>query len=339
MHLTENKIIYTLSVLLGSLLILMLVGIATGRSAGEEGPHNLDPVDYVSNFCFEGKVDQMDVEDLVKVYTKETNDYFNEKIKYIMTNPEELVPTPNLNEYGIRGGQLCMDSNNKEVSDMTCQAIAVCNPVNPGSGEDPQMHPFCIAMTLTGVAPNRAANYNWKRLNEIRPLKYSYFCYKAALERKRDAIFDSTPQAQLAKCGTEFGDEEICDLKAKIDAETNAQKKAELQLQMDNTLSGRNWWGERGAAQLSSLTATLVDLTGSTAKRVQFINEEMVRAKTALDQTVDAYSQLKTAWQMHVQYIDIFSELVKYRDHLVDVRKQTDTFPFRFIDATTTKCL
>lgn len=335
----QNKILYTLTVFLGAVTILMLVGITTGRSAGEEKAHNIDPADYVSNFCFDGKVDKMDVQDLVNVYTEKTNAYFNEKIKYIMTHPQELVPSPSLNEYKTKGGQLCLNANNKEVEDMTCQAIAVCNPQNPGSAEDPQMHPFCIGMTLTGVAPSKAANYNWKRLNEIEPLKYSYFCYKAALEKKRDAIFDSTPQAQLAKCGTEFGDEEICSLKAKIDAEKDPQKKAELQLQMDNTLSGRNWWGERGAAQLSSLTATLVDLTGSTGKRVEFINQEIVRAKSALNQTLDAYSQLKIAWQMHVQYMDIFSELVKYRDHLVDVRKQTDTFPFRFIDATSTKCL
>lgn len=334
----KNKLLYTLSVLLGAITLLMLVSIATGFSQSGDTPPT-DPTGYVNSFCFDGKVSTMDVKDLVNVYTKKTNEYFNARIKEIMVNPKEIVPSPDLNDYPSLGGSLCKNAAGKEVNDMTCQAIAVCNPLNAPPGTDPKNHPFCVAMTLLGVAPNRAVDYDWKRLQEIEPLKYSYFCYKSALELKKDAIFDSTPQAALQKCGTEFGDEEICDLKARIDSEKDPNKKAELQLQMDNTLSGQNWWGERGAAGLSSMTATLVDLTGSTGKRVQFIQEEIARSKVALDQTLDAYGQLKIAWQMHVQYKEIFLELVKYRDYLVDVRKQTDTFPFKFIDATSTKCL
>ncbi|MGL5831174.1 MAG: hypothetical protein ACRCZE_03430, partial [Candidatus Altimarinota bacterium] len=74
------------------------------------------------------------------------------------------------------------------------------------------------------------------------------------------------------------------------------------------------------------------------AEKSAQIEQEVARAKRALDFTLDAYSQLQDAWKLHVKYIDIYQELVKYRDNLVAVRKQTDVFPFRFIDATTTQC-
>lgn len=335
----REKIIYTLSVLLGAITLLMMVGIATGISAVSETPPT-DPTSYVQGFCFDGDVDQMDISDIVDKYTKKTNEYFNEQIAYIMTHPEEMVPSPSLNDYPSLGGALCKNAAGKEVNDMTCQAIAVCNQLNAAPGADPKRHPFCMAMTLMGVAPARATDYNWERLKTIEPLKYSYFCYKAALELKRDALFDSTPQSTLAKCGTEYEDAELCDLKKRVDAEQDPTRKASLQLQMENILSGKAaWWNQRGSSTLSSSTATLVDLAESASQRAKFVQEEVARAKAALDQTLDAYGQLKIAWQMHVQYMDIFSELVKYRDHLVDVRKQTDTFPFKFIDATSTKCL
>ena len=353
-----SKTIYTLSVLLGSVFVLMLVGVVTGRSQADNNPfsgiRSSDPVeDYVDSFCFDGKVGPMDVEDLVNEYTKHTNDYFNEKIKYIMKHTDDKVPSPSLE--GEKYRELCQEF------DMTCQAIAVCNL---NADEALKAHPFCIAVTLTGIPPHKAFNYdknyntnhvfpNWSNLENIEPLKYSYFCYKAALDKKRDAIWDGSPQALLNKCGTEFQkpeDKEICDLKAQIEAETDSSKKSGLQTRLTYAISERRgWWGpwaDMGPIALTSATSVTTVFTGkqpdfidSAAKRIKFIDEEIVRSKTALDQTLDAYSQLNTAWKMHVQYMDIFSELVKYRDHLVNVRKQTDVFPFRFIDATTTKCL
>lgn len=311
--------------------------VGIGVSQGEVVPTNSAET-FVDQFCFDGKLHEMDVSDIVDVYTEKTNEYFNEKIEYIMTHVDDVAdtPSPSLNDYPTLGGSLCRDSNGVEQNDMTCQSIAVCNPT---SGADISAHPFCMAVTLMGVSPIRASSYNWDRIQEIEPLKYSYFCYKSALEKKRDAVFDSTPQAILAKCDGDFADEEICKLKDQIAAEKDPEKKADLQDDLDYELNQKRWWSNSGAGALSSATLTLVDVTDSAARRIQFIDEEIDRAKIAMDQTLDAYSQLKSAWQMHVKYMDIFAELVKYRDHLVAIRKQTDVFPFRFIDATTTKCL
>ena len=74
-------------------------------------------------------------------------------------------------------------------------------------------------------------------------------------------------------------------------------------------------------------------------ERSNQIDLEVQKSKAAIDETLDAYSQLLRTWRMHKRYIKIFESLVEYRDYLVDVRKQTDSFPMKFIDASTTKCL
>lgn len=320
---------------LALLLAVMVVSSVFGLSSDEASQ---DALSFVDSYCFDGKVNEMDVQDIVNTYTKATNDYFNEKIKMVMTNPdiikdpEKGFPSVSLDDYADKGGDLCKDSK-----DLTCQSIAVCNPANG----DPNPNPYCLGVTLTGFSPERYQYYNKTRLDNLPQLKTSYFCYTAALAKKRDAIFDGTPQGLLNKCGTgsEYANEKLCDLKSKLDAETDPVKKAEIQQEMDKELKP-NYWGETMArGTVTSLTGTLVDLNDTTAKRITFLDTEPKRAKAAIDRTLDAYAQLKISWTMHVKYMDIFAQLVKYRDHLVEVRKQTDAFPLRFIDATTTKCL
>ena len=65
----------------------------------------------------------------------------------------------------------------------------------------------------------------------------------------------------------------------------------------------------------------------SIVERSNAITTEIKRSKQVLDATLSAYSQLQMAWKLHVKYIDIYNALVKYRDALVKVRKQTDQFP------------
>lgn len=72
--------------------------------------------------------------------------------------------------------------------------------------------------------------------------------------------------------------------------------------------------------------------------RLEGIENEIDAAKQTLDQTLSAYDSLKTAWKMHVKYMEIYKSLVKYRDKLVEVRHQVEFFPAKFIDATTTSC-
>jgi hypothetical protein len=68
------------------------------------------------------------------------------------------------------------------------------------------------------------------------------------------------------------------------------------------------------------------------------INSEKYAAKRALDQTLSAYDELKTAWPMHKQYMEIYKSLIKFRDKMVEIRHQVEQLPAKFIDATTTKC-
>jgi hypothetical protein len=338
----KNKILHTATVLLGALVILMVISVARGQEQKPKDPP-VERADFVKRYCFDGDIDQMDISDLADKYTEETNNYFNDRIKQIMTKPDESVPTPDLNDYPTLGGALCRNKDGKEANDMTCQSIAVCNPVNAPASSNPQNHPYCLAVTLLGVPPSKIANYNYSRLEAIKPLRYSYFCYQAALNMKRDALYDSTPQGIKAKCESKppspYAKSDICKILGQIKTEQDPAKLASLQEQLNKEMDQKQWWSTSGRGALTSMTGTLVDFSEKTAQRIKYIDEEITRAKTALDQTLDAYSQLKTAWQMHVRYMDIFAELVQYRDHLVTIRKQTDAFPFRFIDATSTKCL
>lgn len=72
--------------------------------------------------------------------------------------------------------------------------------------------------------------------------------------------------------------------------------------------------------------------------RLEAIDREIKTSKRALDQTLAAYEELKTAWPMHKRYIEIYEDLVKYRDKMIEVRHQVEEYPSKFIDATTTMC-
>ena len=71
---------------------------------------------------------------------------------------------------------------------------------------------------------------------------------------------------------------------------------------------------------------------------VNAIDRSISTSKRALDQTLSAHDQLRTAWAMHEKYMEIYEELIKYRDKIVEIRHQVEEFPSKFIDATTTSC-
>jgi len=68
------------------------------------------------------------------------------------------------------------------------------------------------------------------------------------------------------------------------------------------------------------------------------VDKSLEQTRQALDQTLSAYDQMKIAWQMHKRYMEIYKMLVKYRDYILEIRKQVESFPAKFIDASTTKC-
>lgn len=73
--------------------------------------------------------------------------------------------------------------------------------------------------------------------------------------------------------------------------------------------------------------------------RLEAITREIESSKRALDQTLAAYNELRTAWPLHKKYMEIYKSLVTYRDKISEIRHQAEEFPSKFIDATTTKCI
>lgn len=329
---------HLIKLVIGLMGVLLLVMVTSTVVVGQSAESDLQtPESFVDNFCFNGEVANMDVADLVDEYTDKTNQFFNEKIKYIMTNVGKVEPTPDINTY--KGG-FCKDKDGKEVNDLTCQSIAICS-----STEEYKAHPYCVAVMALGFSADNYSHYDKASLQNVEQLKYSYMCYRAALNTKRNSLYDGTPQGLFEKCDkglTNIGSKDIsneCKLYKAWKDEPDSVKKAAAEKELNKALDTKRWWSTNYKAAVTSATATLFDLGDSTAKKVEFIDSEEQRAKEALDKTLDAYSQMRSAWKLHVEYMDTFADLVKYRDYLVSVRKQTDTFPFKFIDATTTKCL
>lgn len=94
----------------------------------------------------------------------------------------------------------------------------------------------------------------------------------------------------------------------------------------DSSQKGEDTYADQGQAALMM------------SARLEAIAREKTAAKRALDQTLSAYNELRTAWPMHKKYIQIYDSLIKYRDKLVEIRNQVEEFPSKFIDASTTKC-
>lgn len=95
--------------------------------------------------------------------------------------------------------------------------------------------------------------------------------------------------------------------------------------------------GSDGAsASLQSLTQSQLALHMSTC--LEGIEREISSSKRALDVTLQAYDELKTAWPMHKRYTEVYESLLKFRDKMVEIRHHTEAYPSKFIDATTTQC-
>jgi hypothetical protein len=303
-------------VVLGTFALFMIGNIVFSPAQAQSGDDLQNEQTYIQNFCFDGQVNEIDTSTLRTIYTEKTNDFFNENIKEIMENPGLTQNVPSAADYSD-SPQLCNDP-----TDYTCKMISVCQDNSSA---------FCVGVKALGFAPEKYKNYKKDVLDqEFGQLKYSYFCYKAALESKKNDVLEETGQKLLGMCGKSDWEgivpKDLCDQKASYDAQTDPIART---------------------AELNKLNALLkkygydysVTVIGSNlAQKAGRITEEVARAKRALDFTLDAYSQLRDAWKLHIKYIDVYQELVKYRDNLVAIRKQTDVFPFRFIDASTTQC-
>lgn len=82
----------------------------------------------------------------------------------------------------------------------------------------------------------------------------------------------------------------------------------------------------------------LEDIIERTTERNEKIVPEYDIAKTAMDSTLAAFNEYRLAYPMHQQYEEVIEDLIKYKLQLKDLRLETDEFPLRFIDSSTTQC-
>ena len=133
--------------------------------------------------------------------------------------------------------------------------------------------------------------------------KYGYMTYSKALECRRYQIFDNKEDARAYSDYVESA-ASLGTAAPAIRAPAVYQTQKALEI----------------SAKLSAIT------------------REKDAAKRALDETLSAYDQLKTAWPMHKKYMEIYKDLIKFRDKMVEIRHQIEQFPAKFIDVTTTRC-
>jgi len=181
-------------------------------------------------------------------------------------------------------------------------------PPKPVSDTDPSLKPcpdgnystYCVGMMLLN-------NETW-----------GYLAYRRALECRKNSIFESS---QEEGAWNKWIETTTC-LGGEHDSGDKVTCTPEQEAQMEKEIKGR-YQGQK-ALMISA--------------RLEAITREKSSAKRALDQTLSAYNELRTAWPMHKKYMEIYKSLTKYRDKMVEIRKQVEEFPSKFIDATTTKC-
>lgn len=77
---------------------------------------------------------------------------------------------------------------------------------------------------------------------------------------------------------------------------------------------------------------------GISLKRMEFIDNEIEVAGDALDKTLAAYNELQMAYPIHKENIKLIKNLEEYNKKLAEIRREIESFPGKFIDASTTKC-
>lgn len=68
------------------------------------------------------------------------------------------------------------------------------------------------------------------------------------------------------------------------------------------------------------------------------MDDEAETARKALDTALQAYNEFRLAYPLHTEYQRLIPTLQKYRDALNVIRDKVETFPPKFIDATSSQC-
>lgn len=338
----KNKIFKISWVTLGSMLVLMAIGGLLAKA--EDTTYSEKEAGYYTNkFCFDGKVAKMNSTDLIRTYTTATNNFINANLQKMMSSPKENWPAPDLSKYNSASIKLCGSESAAAPVDLSCRAISLCL-----STADPSA--YCVGAIALGFTPEKYAQLASKYssftslIKDQQQLKTSYFCFKAALETKKEDISDGTVLGIFQKCDLDSDFKtanNICKLRDQWLKETSPELKSNLGQQILKAFTSASSSSITAQEITDALNGTMsIEKTvAKTADRLDFVAKETGRAKQALDQTLAAYGQVRMAWQIHVKYLNVFSSLVIYRDKLVDIRKQIENFPGKFVDATTTRCL
>ena len=287
-------------ILLGTMLAAMLSFVVMSKAAT---PYREGNQPNAKNPYDDQKLGLQDVIDL---YHKKMNDSFNDYITLLMTNlpgenPECKKDDP-ANSYTNTA-----DCKGKQ----TPLTVDDCLK-NPGNYSS-----YCVAVNLLGADSDRCNDPNGIKeegmatfcdlKKESRPF-YGYLNFVAALKKRSDKVFDSRADSLGY---TDFLETAI------------SGGQANPQTIQKNKTANQYYQNQKGL---------------EVAGKIDKLNNETKFAKQALDQTLSAYDQLKIAWPMHEKYVSIYNNLEKYRDKLVDLRHQTDAYPKKFIDLTTTAC-
>ena len=299
---TMKKTMMTISVILAGAFLGLMVFFAVTTKAAQptsRNPYNLP---------------DLSTDDLIIAYHKNINDAFNAYIKLMMN---DLVDVASGRSDGRNGKPAKQDGTPFTASDCL-------DPTNANNYST-----FCVAVNLLGgdvdqcsVITDDKKTDDYKKFCSLQDNALAlkgYLNYKAALDKKTGGIFD-TAKAQISYVETMvclYGfDARSFPVSEPITCDPN--KIAELQQQAQNLEQGQK------ASDLNI--------------NQNRISKEETTSKAALDQTLATYDQLRVAWQMHKKYMQVYQDLTTYRDKIVDIRHQTDLFPSKFLDMTTTKC-
>ncbi len=339
-----------LLLLAGVVLATLVVGQIVNAQNGEANTYE--------RFCFEGRTTgNISPAQITKLYLTETNQFFNQNVAEVMDNKlqKDLAPTISFDTFKNSKYQgMCSDG------DLVCQALMLCKDNNST---------YCMAVNTTGFTKQHFDRF--KQLDVLdqnfRYLKYSYFCYHEMMRQKLEDIRNNSGLYLLEQCtdkdkatrnqqitayeelakGSEDKKEVLelkkaikiwqnhnllCELQVQFEKEQNPGLKEKLRLQMNP------YFYSLGTAPGAAQPQGVFNFANTYSTQAQQLVEELDVAKKVLDSTLATYNELQNAWRLHIKYLDIFQSLVTMRDKLSNIRRRTDLFPSRFIDATTTKC-
>lgn len=80
------------------------------------------------------------------------------------------------------------------------------------------------------------------------------------------------------------------------------------------------------------------DILQMTSNRDELLAKEQAESKEVLEATISAYNEFRLAYPMHKKYQQTINLLLDYKDDLKEVRRNLESFPLKFIDATSAYC-